>query len=211
MPEELRGSRPPLDSTQQPLFDALKARGIHGMSILEIGCGDGRLHRRMLEEGATSAVGVELQANYIEKAERLAREEGVADRVTYYREDFMELVDQIEPADLVILDKVVHCTHDPERLIRLSTAHTRSVYAIAFPAPRPLLRTSMWLLGPLLRLMLPFRVRFSPPERVRQWIRENGFERVSRQDSEMWHVEIYNRTMNPEAGERVTISKEALA
>ena len=123
----------------------------------------------------------------------LARSEGVADRVTYYREDFMELVDQIEPADLVILDKVVHCTHDPEGLIRRSTGHTRSLYAVAFPARRPLLALSMRLLSPLLRLVLPFRVRFSTPDTIREWIRGNGFERVFRRDSDMWHVEIYTR------------------
>ena len=203
--------RPKLDSTQQALFDALQARGVEGKTILEVGCGDGRLHRRLLEEGATSAVGTELQASYVEKAERLAQEEGVADRVTYLRDDYMRLADRIEPADIVILDKVVHCTHDPERLIRLSAAHARSVYAVAFPAPRPLLRLSMGLLGPLLRLMLPFRVRFSPPETIRAWIRENGFERVCHQDIEMWHVEIYHRTMNSRAGERAKTSKEALA
>jgi len=186
-------NRAELDSTQQLLCDALRPCIIQGMTILEVGCGDGRLHRRLLEEGAASAVGVELQTNYIEKAERLAREEGVADRVTYYRDDFMKLADRIEPADIVILDKVVHCTHDPEALIRRSTAHTRSLYAVAFPVPRPLLRTSMRLLSPLLRLFLPFRVKFSPPERIREWIRSCGFERVFKRDNDMWHVEIYER------------------
>jgi len=199
MPEPTRSHQPSLDSTQRILFDALTDRGVAGRTILEVGCGDGRLHRRLLDEGAVSAVGIELQERYIVAAKDLARNENLDDRVTYYSDDFMELADALGPADIVILDKVVHCTHDPERLIRLSTATARSLYAVAFPAPRPLLRTSMRLLGPLLRLALPFRVRFSPPEQIRSWIRENGFERVFRQETEMWHVEIYEKaaTLDP--------------
>jgi len=191
MAEPSRSVRPALDSTQQILFDALYVRNIEGKTILEVGCGDGRLHRRLLEEGAASAVGIELQKRYIATAKEHARAEELEDRTTYYSDNFMELASTLEPADIVILDKVLHCTHDPERLIRMSIGHARSLYAVAFPAPRPLLRTSIQLLSPLLRLILPFRVRFSPPERIRAWIRENGFGRVFRQETEMWHVEIY--------------------
>ena len=190
-----------LDSTQQRLFDALKTRGIDGRSVLEIGCGTGGLHHRLLAEGAASVTGVELQTDYLAKAEAHARELGHADRTTYLKGDFMKLADRIEPADIVILDKVVHCYHDPEGLIRCSTAHTRSLYAIAFPANRPLLRASLHLLSPLLRLVLPFRVRFSPPETIREWIRRNGFERVYRHDSDTWHTEIYTRRRDPEESE----------
>jgi magnesium-protoporphyrin O-methyltransferase len=193
MPEQATSSHGSLDSTQQLLFDALVARGIQGLSVLEIGCGVGRLHQRLLLDGAAAAVGIELSADYVKRAQALAREAGCHDRTTYHKGDFIEMADRIEPADVVILDKVVHCYHDPEALIRRSTAHARSLYAAAFPAPRPLLRASMWLLSPLLRLFLPFRVRFSPPEKIREWIRASGFERVFRQDTEMWHTEVYER------------------
>jgi 2-polyprenyl-3-methyl-5-hydroxy-6-metoxy-1,4-benzoquinol methylase len=182
-----------LDSTQQLLFDALKARGIEGHSVLEIGCGTGGLHHRLLAEGASSVTGIELQAQYLAKARARARELGHDDRTTYHKGDFMKLADRLEPADIVILDKVVHCTHDPKRLIRQSAAHTRSLYAVAFPARRPLLAMSMCLLSPILRMVLPFRVRFSPPDTIRAWIRDNGFERVFRHDTETWHTEIYER------------------
>ena len=209
MPERLQGEIIRLDSTQQLLFDALKARSIEGQSVLEIGCGTGGLHRRLLDEGAFSAVGVELQAGYLAKATALSRELGHDDRTTYLKGDFMKLADRIEHADIVILDKVVHCYHDPESLIRQSTAHARSLYAVTFPANRPLLRASMRLLSPILRLFLPFRVRFSPPDTIRAWIRENGFERVYHHDSEAWHTEIYIRKTNPDIVESAINDREA--
>jgi len=195
MSSEPQTERIRLDSTQQLLLDTLVAQGISGSSVLEIGCGAGRLHQHLLAEGASSAVGVELIAEQVEKAKSLAHDLGLDDRTTYLRGDFMKLADQIEPADVVILDKVIHCTRDPEELIRRSTAHTRSLYAVAFPANRPLLRMAMRLLGPLLRLFLPFRVRFTPPDTIRAWIRENGFDLVFRHDSETWHTEIYARSV----------------
>ena len=208
MPEKPEGAATPLDSTQQRLFNALRARGIAGLRILEIGCGVGRLHRRLIEEGAASAVGIELQARYIAKAEELARAERLEDQVTYHQDDFMALADRLEPADIVILDKVVHCTHDPEELIRESAAHTRSLLAIAFPARRPLLAASMRLLSPLLRLLLPFRVRFVPPETIRAWIRSHGFECVYQHGSEMWHTEVYAKQTSAPTNSADSSNKE---
>lgn len=156
-----------LDSTQQVILDALRTQGIGGRSVLEIGCGTGGLHHQLLAEGAASATGVELSADYLAKAMARSRDLGHEDRATYHKGDFVRLADQIEPADITILDKVVHCYHDPEELIRESTAHTLSLYAVAFPANRPLLRISMWLLRPIFRLFFPFRVRFTPPDTIR--------------------------------------------
>ncbi|MFC2106079.1 class I SAM-dependent methyltransferase [Candidatus Bipolaricaulota bacterium] len=193
MPDRQQSESTRLDSTQQLLFDALKAQGVEGHSVLEIGCGAGRLHQHLLEEGASSAVGIELIAEQVEKAKASAHNLGLDDRAMYFKGDFMKLAAEIEPADITILDKVVHCYHDPRLLIRESAAHTKSVYAVAFPAKRPLLAMSMRLLSPILRLFLPFRVRFFPPDTIRAWIRENGFERTFQQDTEMWHTEIYAR------------------
>ena len=93
---------------------------------------------------------------------------------------------RLEPADITILDKVVHCDHDPDRLIRRSTSHTRSLCAVAFPAHRR-----------FLRLVLLFRVRSSPPDTIRARIGGHGLERAFRQDTEMWHTGIYIRQGDP--------------
>ncbi len=193
MTRKPRSAPPKLDSTQQTLFDALIARGVGNRSILEIGCGAGRLHQRLLQEGASTAVGIELMAEQVDRARAASRRDGLDRRTTYVHDDFMNIADQIEAADITILDKVLHCYHDPRGLIRQSAAQAKSVYAVTFPARRPLLAASIRLLGPILSLFLPFRVRFSPPERIREWIREHGLERVYHQETEMWHVEIYER------------------
>ena len=191
--DQLKAERLQLDSIQEELLAALCAQGIAGSSILEIGCGTGHLHHRLLDEGAASAVGVELSSDYLTKAQALTRDLGREDRVRYLEGDFVQLVDQIEPADVTILDKVVHCYHDPRLLIQQSTAHTRTLYAVSFLRNRWLLRISIRLLGPFMRFFFPFRVRFSRPELIREWIQEAGFERRYHAESETFHTEIYVR------------------
>ncbi|MFC2077307.1 class I SAM-dependent methyltransferase [Candidatus Bipolaricaulota bacterium] len=197
-----------LDSTQEQLFGALRARGIAGRSILEIGCGTGGLLHRLLEEGARSAVGVELSEQYLVKARARASRLGHEGRVVYLKGDFMEISDQIEPADVTILDKVVHCYHDPRTLIRRSTAHTRTLYAVSFLRSRWVLRVCLLLLGPFARLFLPFRVRFSRPEVVRAWIREEGFERIFQTEGETFYAEVYRRRENFAADLSILEDKE---
>ena len=187
-----------LDSTQQVLFDELVQRGVAGQSLLEIGCGSGGLHQELLRAGASEAVGIELMTDIVKKAEARSHSLGLSDRASYISGDFMEYKGTLESADIVILDKVVHCYHDPQSLIRESAAKAKTLLAVAFPAPRPLLAASMRILSPILRLFLPFRVKFTKPEQIRAWIRETGFERSFSQHTEMWHIEIYQRSTTPE-------------
>ena len=48
-------------------------------------------------------------------------------------------------------------------------------------------------LGTLARHFLPFQPRFSHPENIRAWVREAGFARLSHDETEMWHTEVYVR------------------
>ena len=124
---------PDLEPNQRQLLELLRAQGIAGRSVLEVGCGKGRLHRRLLDEGATSVVGVDFIRSWLAEAERLARERGHGERVTYVAGDFLQLAERLEPADLILLDKVVHCYQEPERLVRRSAQLTRSLYALSSP------------------------------------------------------------------------------
>ena len=193
MDKQPRVERGSLEPNQEQLLAVLRAQGLESRRVLDIGCGTGHLHHRLLDEGAASVVGVELSADYLEQAKALARALGHEDRVTYLMGDFIELAGRIEPADVTILDKVVHCYQEPERLIRQSTAHTRLLYALSFPRNRWRMRLMIGCLGPVARLFLPFRPRFSRPEAIRAWVREAGFARLSHDETKLWHTEVYVR------------------
>ena len=179
---------------QEQLLAALRSQGLAGRRILDIGCGNGRLHHRLLDEGAASVVGVEFSVAYLEQAKAPARAMGHQERVTYYEGDFTELAGQIESADVTVLDKVVHCYQEPERLVRQSTAHTRLLYALTFPRDRWWIRLMLRCAAALFALLrMPWRPRFSRPEAIRAWVREAGFVRLTHAETGMWHTEPYLR------------------
>ena len=57
-----------LDAVQRKLLDGLKAAGVGGDSVLEIGCGTGELQRRVLAAGAADAVGIDVAGGMIDQA-----------------------------------------------------------------------------------------------------------------------------------------------
>ena len=62
MHDQRQEERAGLEPSQEQLLAALRAQGIEGRRVLEIGCGVGHLHHRLLDEGAASVVGVEFSA-----------------------------------------------------------------------------------------------------------------------------------------------------
>jgi cyclopropane fatty-acyl-phospholipid synthase-like methyltransferase len=71
MDEQPQEERDGLEPNQEQLLAALRAQGLEGRRVLDIGCGAGHLHHRLLDEGAASVVGVELSAAYLEQAKSL--------------------------------------------------------------------------------------------------------------------------------------------
>jgi hypothetical protein len=67
------------------------AIGFNGATLLDIGCGIGYLHQRLLQAGASSAVGVDLSAKMLEEARAQAREQGLTERTDYREGEFVEL------------------------------------------------------------------------------------------------------------------------
>lgn len=85
-----------------------------GMRVLDIGCGDGALCIEFAKQGAGSVVGVDIDANRIAGANRLAEAENLADVVRFDCAEF--LTDEVseEPFDLIISKAAFEHIPDPE-------------------------------------------------------------------------------------------------
>src|SRR3954454_25044569 len=116
-----RFARKGLEPSQRHLMKGLTSSGFNGATLLEIGCGIGYLHQRLLEAGAASAVGVDLSAKMLQEAREQAQQHGLAERTDYREGDFVELADMLAPADIVILDKVICCYPDADALVQRSS------------------------------------------------------------------------------------------
>ena len=166
------------EQSQRQLIEGIRQTGLEGKTLLEIGCGAGHLHQALLQAGARQSVGVDLAAHLLEEARRGAQQAGLAARTDYRHGDFVQLAGEIPVADIAILDKVVCCYPDPERLLAASMDRTRRVLALTYPRDRLLTRTGVALMAALLRLTgCRFRPYVHDPASIEHWIRRAGFRR----------------------------------
>ena len=131
--EAKRYRRKGLDPTSRRIFDYLKERGVEGRTVLEVGGGIGAIQIELLKAGATRAVSVELTPTYEKAAGELLKEAGLADRVERRVMDFARSGDQVEPADIVILNRVICCYPDMPVLAGAAAEHAAEVLVMSFP------------------------------------------------------------------------------
>ena len=111
--------------TTRMLIDALKADGVQGSTLLDIGGGVGAIQHELLKAGAASAVSIEAATAYMEAARDEADRQGVADRLVQRHGNFVAMAQELEEADIVTLDRVVCCYDDMEGLVGLSLEKAR--------------------------------------------------------------------------------------
>jgi 2-polyprenyl-3-methyl-5-hydroxy-6-metoxy-1,4-benzoquinol methylase len=182
------------EESQHQLIEGIRRARLEGTTLLEIGCGAGHLQRALLQAGAHHGVGVDLSARLLEEARHEAQNAGLAARTDYRQGDFVDLADEIAPADIVILDKVVCCYPDAERLLAAALDRTQRVLALTYPRDRAATRVGVALMTALLRLAgCRFRPYVHDPASIQQWIRRGGFHRHSSVNTFAWSTEIHLR------------------
>ena len=139
---------------QHLLLKGLTRNPLAGQSILEIGCGVGRLHLTLLDHGALSVVGIDMAEGMIDGARTLSREHHRELQTEYHVGDFVVMQNTLDMADVTIADKVVCCYADLPLLLSTSLSTTRRAYAISYPRSHlisSLLFRSMATIGRLMR------------------------------------------------------------
>jgi magnesium-protoporphyrin O-methyltransferase len=183
-----------LEPSQRQLLGALERVGFERASLLEIGCGVGHLHQTLLERGASRAVGIDLAPGMIEAARAWAAERGLAARTDYRVGDFMDQAQELEAADVVLLDKVLCCYPDARGLVRRSLAKTSKVYAVTYPRRCWYVRLGLALGSFALWLMRSdFRAYLHDPREIEAWIRDAGFEKRHEARTWVWLTQIFTR------------------
>ena len=124
------------DKTSRILIAELSRAGVAAKTVLDIGCGVGDVHLSLLEQGASSALGIDLSRGMLDQAAILAKERGIEHRVRYVYGDLVTTSGSVDPADIVVLDKVLCCYADPGALLRESTGKAKKYLALSYP-PRP--------------------------------------------------------------------------
>jgi 16S rRNA G966 N2-methylase RsmD len=122
-----------LDPTQSRMVSFLIEHGITNASVLEIGGGVGELQIELLSHGAREATNLEISRNYEAEAATLLVQSGMAARVKRRLVDIAQSPDEVEPADVVVLHRVVCCYPDYQRLLAAAAGHATRILVFSYP------------------------------------------------------------------------------
>ena len=184
----------PIPSTRA-LIDALRADGVEGATLLDIGGGIGAIQHELLEAGVTHATSVDASSSYLNAARDEGQRRGHGDRVTYMHGDFAELADSVPPAEIVTLDRVINVYPDWERLLELAAARAQRLLGIVYPRDTRMTRLVVFGMNLVLRLNKdPVRAAIRAGDVIERIARENGLVAyVGRDVGPAWHVAIFRR------------------
>jgi len=187
-----RFKRKGFEPSQKHLLEAIEVAGFDDQTLMEIGCGVGHLHLTLLERGARSAVGIELAPKMLTMAKDWAKERALADRVEYLEGDFMILANQLDSAEIVILDKVICCYPDVKGLVSKSIDESLRTYVFTIPRNRWIVRFGMSFLKFFLWLVRSeFRPYIHSLETINTIVESAGFKKFYQRSTFVWNTFAY--------------------
>jgi 2-polyprenyl-3-methyl-5-hydroxy-6-metoxy-1,4-benzoquinol methylase len=183
-----------LDKTARKMAGFLQERGIEGATVLEIGGGVGEIEIELLKAGAARAENLELSPAYEEEAHTLAEEAGVGGRIDWRLHDVAEDPEAVEPADIVVMHRVVCCYPDYERLLGAAADHARRALVFSYPPRNGLSRSVYGVFNLAMRLMgSDFRGFPHPPGAMLAVLERRGLRRTYEHHGRIWQVAGHER------------------
>ena len=185
----------PIPSTRA-LIDALKAEGVEGATLLDIGGGVGAIQHDLLDAGVAEVTSIDASAAYIDAARSESERRGHQGRIRYVHSDFTELADSIPASDIVTLDRVINVYPEWDRLLELAAARTHRLLGLVYPRDTRMTRLVVSAMNLMLRVTRkPVRASIRPQAAIEQIAQDNGLApHVSQDVGPAWHVAVFRRT-----------------
>jgi hypothetical protein len=139
--------------------------------------------------GAERSVNLELAPAYEREAKRLLDEAELEDRVQRRLHDIAVDPDTIEPADVVVLHRVVCCYPDHERLLGTAAAHARRLLVFSYPRRNAVSRLFIAAQNVGFRIRRrEFRTFAHPPSAMLAVLRDFGLDPTFVHSGIAWQV-----------------------
>ena len=184
-----RYSKHGLNATAGRIVRFVTDNGVVGASVLEIGGGVGEIQVDLLRRGAARVTNLEISTNYEEEAAALLERSGMAGRVDRRHLDIAQSPEQVDPADVVVLHRVVCCYPDYQELLSAAGSHARRLLVFSHPADTWLTRALVGGENLLRRLRgNAFRAFVHPPEAMVAAAEGQGLRVVYRNRTRAWDV-----------------------
>jgi len=171
------------------MVDFLESRGIEGATVLEIGGGLGEMQIELLKSGAAHAVNLELSPGYDEEAEHLLHDAALEGRVERRLHDVAVDPEGVEPADVVLLHRVVCCYPDYERLLGAAAERARRLLVFSYPPRNALSRVIVNAENLVFKLLRKeYRSFAHPPAAMLGVLEERGLRPTYAHHTLVWQV-----------------------
>jgi 2-polyprenyl-3-methyl-5-hydroxy-6-metoxy-1,4-benzoquinol methylase len=178
-----------LDRTARRMVAFLDERGIADATVLEIGGGVGEIEIELLKRGALRATNLELSPAYDAEARRLLAEAGLEAKAERRLLDIAVHPAGVEPADVVVLHRVVCCYPDYERLLTAAADRARRVVVFSYPRRNAISRAFVAAQNLGFRLARrEFRTFAHPPHAMLAVLRERGLDATFAHHGIVWQV-----------------------
>jgi SAM-dependent methyltransferase len=193
-----KGQDPGLVPVSERLRDALLSLEPAGRTVLELGCGRGGLLLALAQAGLKGATGVDLSPASIDAARKRFEQAHLSDRVRLSVGDAARV--PLESHDWVILDRVMCCYPDIERLLANTLPAARQIYAFTVPSSRGwrgvIARIDEWLEN----AWNSIRGRPCPGyvhdlDLIEERLTVAGFRLLHRDHQRLWHIAIYEQSV----------------
>ena len=183
-----------LDAAAQRVVDLVRAHGVEGATVLEIGGGVGAIQLELLKAGAARTTNVELSPAYDRYARELAREAGVDARVTRLLADVAAGSGEVEPADVVLMHRVVCCYPDYDGLVGAAAARARRLLVLTYPPRNAVSRSVVALANAFFRVARrEFRTFAHPHRAVLAAAEARGLRVVAKDRRRVWLIAALER------------------
>jgi magnesium-protoporphyrin O-methyltransferase len=132
---------------------------------------------------------LELSTQYEAEAAQLLQAAGMTGRVHRRHLDIAADPDAVEPADVVVLHRVVCCYPDAQGLLGAAAHHARRLLVFSYPPVNPVTRIGFWSENLVRRVRgSSFRTYVHPPAALRAAAERDGLRVVHQHHAWDWDV-----------------------
>lgn len=183
-----------LDGMAQAMVRYVANHGVEDTTVLEVGGGIGACQVELLKAGASSAVSVDISDGYEEVSRELFEREGLTERVERVVGDFAATPEGFAPADIVVMNRVICCYPDMDRLLRAGLGRSRRFVAASFPRHKWVTKVAIGTGNLYCRCTRSdFRAYLHSPALIIETARFAGFTPVFEEQDFIWKAVVFEK------------------